>query len=191
MPGAIHFKMDLQLPPPDLAISLFPDRFAPRAARYCVGTIQTPPPQLRDSVVLLTSEVVSRAVRLHGASSHDLFELRVWMREEVARVELRAPRELVCAMPAPEHQLDDEDQLDDLQLIEILADRWSIDADEQEACIWFEIDCHRGGGQLDERSRGWFSRVGHRFPIARTWARPRRSCAPATASAAPAFRRNA
>ena len=177
--------MDQQLPPPDLAISLYPDLCAPRAARYCVGTIEPPPPQLRDNVVLLTSELVSRAVRLHAPSSQELFELRIWMGGDVARVELRAPRELVCATPAP------ESPQDDLRLIDIFADRWSIDADGQDACIWFELDCHPGEQELNggRRSRSSSGALGSRFPRARAWARRRRSCLPASPLGGAAFRR--
>jgi hypothetical protein len=129
--------MESHFPPPDLAISMYPDRCAPRAARYCVATIEPPPPDLRESVVLLTSELVSRAVRLRPSSSHELVELRVWVRDDLERVELRGARELVCEqVPSSERN----DLLSDLQLVEALADRWSIDADERNACIWFEID---------------------------------------------------
>jgi hypothetical protein len=129
--------MESNFPPPDLAISLYPDRCAPRAARYCVTTIEPPPPELRESVVLLTSELVSRAVRLRPSSSHELVELRVWIRDDLTRVELRGTPELVCEQAQSDHR---NDLLSDLQLVETLADRWSIDAEERSACIWFEID---------------------------------------------------
>jgi hypothetical protein len=126
--------MAFELASPDLAISMFPDRCAPRAARYCVGTIERPAPELRDSVVLLTSELVSRSVRLRRSKSHELIELRVWIQSDGARVELRAAHELVCANPESDvHE-------DDLLLFDVLADRWSIDADERGASMWFEID---------------------------------------------------
>jgi hypothetical protein len=126
-----------QLRPPDLVISMYPDPRAPRAARYCVGKIERPSPELRDSLVLLTSELVSRAVRLHEGSSPELVELRVWTRSEVARVELRGARALVC------QSSDSDEPQDALVLVDQLADRWSIDADERRACIWFEIDRHQ------------------------------------------------
>jgi hypothetical protein len=125
--------MTFELAHPDLEISMFPDRCAPRAARYCVGTIERPAPELRESVVLLTSELVSRAVRLRQSTSHELIELRVWMRSDGARVELRGTPELVCA----KHQSNVHEE--DLMLFDALADRWSIDADERVAAIWFEI----------------------------------------------------
>jgi hypothetical protein len=59
------------------------------------------------------------------------------MPEDVVRVEIRAPREL---LDWPE---DDAAQYEVL-LLDMLADRWSIDTDEPSACMWFEIDRHLG-----------------------------------------------
>ena len=142
-----------ELSPPDLAISIYPDRCAPRAARYCVGTIEHPPAELRESLVLLTSELVSRAVRRHQRTAPELFELRIWIRPNLARVELHGACELLCAAPGP------EDPEDDLRLVDALADRWSIDSDEHGARIWFEIDRHRAPGR-----RGGRRRSGAAFP---------------------------
>jgi hypothetical protein len=121
--------MAFELPPPDAVISLHPDRFAPRAARCCVRTVDRPSPDLRDVVVLLASELVTRAVRLCRMTSHELVELRIWMPPDVVRVELRGARELVCAPSEPDRPQDD------LLLVHALADRWSIDADEHRAML--------------------------------------------------------
>ena len=138
---------------PDAVISLHPDPYAPRAARYCVSTVDRPSPDLRDVVVLLTSELVSRAVRLRPRDSHDLVELRVWVREDIARVELRGARELVCAPFELSGTPEDGLLLEGLQLVEALSDRWSIDADEHSACIWFELDRHEDTNALDAGSQ--------------------------------------
>jgi hypothetical protein len=119
---------------PDAVISLHPDRYAPRAARYFVATVDRPSPDLRDVVVLLTSELVTRTVLLCEDRGHELVELRIWMPRDFVRVELHAPRELVFWPPQPEQPQHD------LLLIDDLADRWSIDADSENACMWFEID---------------------------------------------------
>jgi hypothetical protein len=111
-----------------------PDLYAPRAARYFVGTVDRPSPDLRDVVVLLTSELVTRAVLLCPSDSDDLVELRIWMPVEVVRVELRAARELIYAPPEP------ASPHDGLLLMDDLADRWSVDVQGEQACIWFEID---------------------------------------------------
>jgi hypothetical protein len=111
-----------------------PDLYAPRAARYFVGTVDRPSPDLRDVVVLLTSELVTRAVLLCPSDCDELVELRIWMPVEVVRVELRAARELIYAPPEP------ASPHDGLLLMDDLADRWSVDVDGEQACIWFEID---------------------------------------------------
>jgi hypothetical protein len=135
-PGQLGRYMS-RLPPPDAVISLHPDRYAPRAARFCVATVDRPSPDLRDVVVLLASELVTRAVMLCESAADELVELWVWMPADVIRVELRGAHELICAPPARGHPQDG------LVLLDELADRWSIDADEHDACIWFEIDRHR------------------------------------------------
>lgn len=142
---------------------MFPDRCAPRVARYCVGTIERPAPELRDSVVLLTSELVSRSVRLHRSKSHELIELRVWMQSSGARVEVRGAHELVCSDPESDvHE-------DDLLLFDALADRWSIDIDERGASMWFEIDLEHHGRDLgsgDDLTHGTRSSAQTIFPSA-------------------------
>src|SRR5450759_3148361 len=80
---------------PDLRISLPLDPSAPRAARYYVAQVDSPSPDLRDAVVLLTSELVSRAVEQCEETSCERVELLAWMPQDVVRVELRAPREPV------------------------------------------------------------------------------------------------
>jgi hypothetical protein len=121
---------------PDAVLSLHPDPYAPRAARCCVGMVDRPSPDLRDVVVLLTSELVTRAVMLCESSRDEFVELRIWMPADIVRVELRGARELLCAPPESDHPLDD------LVLVDGLADRWAIDVEEHDACVWFEIDRH-------------------------------------------------
>ena len=122
---------------PDLAISLQLDPYAPRAARYHVAQVDRPSPDLRDAVILLTSELVTRAAQHRQPDSDQAVELRVWMPADVVRVELRAPPELLSQPPERNgaHY--------DLLLLDQIADRWSIDTAEDLACAWFEIDRHR------------------------------------------------
>jgi len=138
----------LDLTPPDAVISLHPDAYAPRAARYCVATVDRPSPDLRDVVVLLTSELVTRAVMLCGSAADEFVELRVWMPHNLVRVELRGSRELLCA------PVESDLPHDDLLLVDGLADRWAIDADDHDACIWFEIDRHPDERRDDARQDG-------------------------------------
>ncbi|HEX5224964.1 MAG TPA: hypothetical protein VFW29_07525 [Solirubrobacteraceae bacterium] len=94
--------------------------------------MDSPSPDLRDAIVLLTSELVSRVVEPAWPGAGDAFDLRVWMPPDVVRVEVRAPRPLLGGRPtagAPNF---------DHLLFGHLADRWSVAADEQ--ATWFEID---------------------------------------------------
>lgn len=130
---------------PDLAISLRLDPYAPRAARYHVAQVDRPSPDLRDAVVLLTSELVTRAAQQSEQASDAEVELRVWMPADVVRVELQASSRL---LPAPE-----TDALDyGVLLLDQIADRWSIDGAGDLACMWFEIDRHPVVGPDFERS---------------------------------------
>ncbi|HEV7529756.1 MAG TPA: hypothetical protein VGO29_12740 [Solirubrobacteraceae bacterium] len=116
-----------------LTVSLTLDSDAPRAARKHVETVDRPSPDLRDAVVLLTSELVSLAVRrcqFAGAA----IDLRVSMPADVVRVEIRAPRSFLSRFD----ETSDSDYA--LVLIRRLADRWSLDGSGDIACMWFEID---------------------------------------------------
>ena len=118
---------------PDLEISLRLDAYAPRAACSHVALVDRPSPDLRDAVMLITNELVTRALREHQFTSGEDIELRVWMPADVVRVEMQGPRNL---LPPPSSPGEPHDGL----LIEKLADRWSMDTHERHACTWFEID---------------------------------------------------
>jgi hypothetical protein len=120
---------------PDFALSLRLDAHAPRAARYYVGQVDRPSPDLRDAVMLITSELVTRALHQHQFRSGEVIELRVWMPADVVRVEIQGPRNLLPPLRLA-------GQPHDGLLIEKLADRWSMDTHERHACAWFEIDRH-------------------------------------------------
>jgi hypothetical protein len=124
---------------PDLALSLPADPYAPRAARYHVAQVDRPSPDLRDAVVLLTSELVTRAVQQDA--SGEMMELRAWMPADVVRVELLAPRKLLPP------RSDAEQQDYSLMLLDQLADRWSLERSGEPARMWFEIDRHPPGGE--------------------------------------------
>jgi hypothetical protein len=132
---------------PDLALSLHLDPYAPRAARYHIAQVDRPSPDLRDAVVLLTSELVTRAVQQCSSTEANM-ELRAWMPADVVRVELLAPREL---LQLPE-QPDARDY--SLLLLDQLADRWAVEAHVQPACMWFEIDRHAPAPVEREQPRG-------------------------------------
>jgi hypothetical protein len=127
--------MPIDLLSPDLDMSLRLDPYAPRAARYHVAQVDRPSPDLRDAVMLLTSELVTRAVQ-HSQAGDAKIDLRAWMPADVVRVELRAPRENL-ELPA---EADGNDY--GMLLLEELADRWAVDELGHDACMWFEIDRH-------------------------------------------------
>jgi hypothetical protein len=127
--------MPIDLLQPDLAMSLALDPYAPRAARYHVAQVDRPSPDLRDAVMLLTSELVTRAVQ-HSSSADARIDLRAWMPADVVRVELRASRENLELSP------DGGERDYGVLLLEELADRWALDEAGADACMWFEIDRH-------------------------------------------------
>jgi len=140
---------------PDMAIRLRLDPYAPRAARHCVAQVDRPSPDLRDAVMLLTSEVVTRAVEHSDPRREDAVELRVWMSPELVRVEIRGREELLS--DASRCRFDYE-QL----LLDSLADRWALECGEdEEACMWFEIDRRAfDAGAERNSSTSWASRSG-------------------------------
>ncbi len=117
---------------PDLTAVLPLDMAAPRAARRHVALVDGPTPDLRDDVVLLTSELVSTIAK--GAAGGTI-ELRVWMPPEVVRVEvLAAPVVAAPATTPPRYSG---------VLVERLADRWHTETDGTPGALWFEIDRRR------------------------------------------------
>lgn len=117
---------------PDHEVSLLLDLYAPAYARYCVGQVDSPSPDLRDVTALLTSELVTRAVELYPTSTR--LRLRIWMPREVVRVELTVPRDFFLpepSTPAGPHGA---------TLLNELADRWDIGPAGEWASAWFEID---------------------------------------------------
>jgi hypothetical protein len=124
----------IDLEGPDLVVSLSLDPFAPRAARHHVGGVDHPSPDLRDAIMLLTGELVTRAAQQCRASSREAAELRVWMPANVVRVELRTAPHLVPPLGDGDARQYGE------MLLRQVADRWSIDSAPGFACMWFEID---------------------------------------------------
>jgi len=119
--------------PADLTVSLPLDADAPRAARHYVARVDSPSPDLRDAVVLLTSELISQAVyRCHFPGV--TLDLRAWMPPDLVRVEIRLPKTFL--------DLGWDDYESDLGTIVLrhLADRLWIGSQDHLARMWFEID---------------------------------------------------
>jgi hypothetical protein len=128
---------------PDLEAKVQLDAYAPRFARHCVAQVDSPSPDLRDAVELLTSEVVTRAVELYDPGRK--LALRIWMPHDVVRVELEVERDysLGAGGPAGDYPL---------VLLDGLADRWSIDPTREPASVWFEIDRHPQAARPHEQA---------------------------------------
>jgi hypothetical protein len=132
---------------PDLAITLRLDSHAPRAARHHVAQVDRPSPDLRDAVVLLSSELVTHAVeRSPGAT----IELRAWMPPDVVRIELHGSPDVVDPLPG-------EQRTYSSLLLDQLADRWSVETSGATPRLWFEIDRHQApliAAERPERNAG-------------------------------------
>jgi hypothetical protein len=82
--------------------------------------------------MLLCSELVTQAVE---RSAGETIEVRVWMPEDVVRVEMvGSPHSLSKA-----HREHSEYSA---LLLDQLADRWELETGEEFARVWFEIDRH-------------------------------------------------
>jgi anti-sigma B factor antagonist len=121
---------------PDFDAVLDLNRDAPRAARNYVRDLLRADAshELLDTVTLLTSEIVTPIVERGAAAFLECGELLVWLHADVVRVEFRAPSRLLSAAPEHDGPRYDTDVLDGL------ADRWSIDAGGTNTCIWFEVE---------------------------------------------------
>ena len=113
---------------------------APAEARRIVASVMPPlRPETRDDVALMTSEVVSNAVR-HG--SHDSAQgisLRVDRREHNMRVEVL--NDGPSFMPEPRFQPDDErDGGYGLYLVDRLSSAWGVEPEGGRTKVWFEVD---------------------------------------------------
>jgi hypothetical protein len=130
---------------PDLQLSLPLDAHAPSEARHAVARVDRPSPDLRDAVVLLTSELVTRALRHRGSAEPGTVELRVWMPREVARVEVWTDPTLLNhpAETAGEPEYD-------LMLLDQATDRWAFERRGKRVCAWFEIDRSEHGHSQSE-----------------------------------------
>ena len=125
---------------PDLSVVMPLDPHTPRSARHAVAQVDHPSPDLRDAVMLLCSEIVTQAVE---RSTGESIEVRVWMPEDVVRVEMiGSPHSLSKA----HREHGDYASL----LLDQLADRWEHAVDEDCGRVWFEIDRHPVGRALAE-----------------------------------------
>jgi hypothetical protein len=128
---------------PDLAVVLRLDAYAPRAARHYVSQVDRPSPDLRDTVLLLVSDLVTAAVE---NSTNDTVKLRVWMPSDVVRVEVEG-------LPQVTERAHHHPQGCAWLLLDELADRWEVEHADGVARIWFEIDRHAKKGASEPTYR--------------------------------------
>lgn len=126
--------MPRELGVPDFETTIPLDAYAPAYARYCVGQVDSPSPDLRDATALLASELVTRAVELYPKGQR--LPLRIWMPREVVRVEMTVGRDFF--LPTPRESARQYSRL----VLDELADRWAVEPAWDRASAWFEIDRH-------------------------------------------------
>jgi hypothetical protein len=131
--------MSADLGAPDLETAVPLDPYAPGFARFCVGQVDSPSPDLRDATALLTSELVTRAVELYPKGER--LPLQIWMPRDLVRVEITVGRDFFLPPPGAStgHY--------GVTLLNELADRWSVDPARDRASVWFEIDRHPVGSR--------------------------------------------
>jgi anti-sigma regulatory factor (Ser/Thr protein kinase) len=113
-------------------------RDTPARARKALGGLNGSLADLRQTVRLLVSELVTNAVLHGGTGSECAVRVRLEARADHVRVEV--------SDQGPGFEPGTAGYRHDplaggfgLTLVDELADRWGVDA-EQGACVWFEID---------------------------------------------------
>jgi anti-sigma regulatory factor (Ser/Thr protein kinase) len=112
---------------------------APARARYALLALNGTLAEVRDTVRLLVSELISNSVLHAGADDESTIELRVVTGERGTRVEVedRGPG----FEPVPvEPDLENGGGFG-LFLVDQLADRWGVEP-ERPSRVWFEVDRH-------------------------------------------------
>jgi anti-sigma regulatory factor (Ser/Thr protein kinase) len=100
------------------------------------------PPHLLDDALLLTSELVTNAVRHVARSTEDPIEVAVSVDERALRVTVRDR--------GPGFDPNRRDARSEtggwgLDLVRTLSSRWGVERDDHGTDVWFEIDLARPG----------------------------------------------
>jgi anti-sigma regulatory factor (Ser/Thr protein kinase) len=113
-----------------------PAAFA-EARRFVRETAATAPRQVLDDAMLLTSELVTNAVRHGGPSSEDTVELTVSIDARELRVSVRdrGPGFDPDRLPEPT-----DNGGWGLDLVRSLSSRWGVDPSDDGTDVWFAID---------------------------------------------------
>ena len=131
---AVHINMDDELM---LLFTGGPD--APTRARYALRALDGALADIRDTVRLLVTELVSNSVVHAGADDESTIKLRVLAHPDGARVEVEdCGPGFVPVSVEPDRERGGGFGL---FLVNKLADRWGVEP-EQPARVWFEVDRH-------------------------------------------------
>ena len=120
----------------DLVVALRPEPAAVGAARRLL-TREGLDDDLSHTVCLLTSELVTNAVRHAGVPEEGRIVLAARLAPEFVRVEVRDPG------PGFDPHVRHDAAGYGLRMVDMLASRWGVDRDEHGCRAWFEVDRRR------------------------------------------------
>jgi anti-sigma regulatory factor (Ser/Thr protein kinase) len=96
------------------------------------------PPDRRDDLRLLVSEVVTNSIRHRDAGAGDWIRLRMLHEDRRVRVEVSNPGSGISVeRAAKEGSLSESGW--GLYLLERMADRWGMTSKPDSTCVWFEL----------------------------------------------------
>ena len=113
------------------------------ARRFVRDSVGPVPSRIVDDAILLTSELVTNAVRHAGLDDQDEIEVTVSVDPRILRITVRDRG------PGfdPEAMVPRSDEGGwGLDLLRRLTSRWSVDRDSAGTDVWFEIDLPDGSG---------------------------------------------
>ncbi len=111
------------------------------ARRFVRDSLGPIPRRILDDAVLLTSELVTNAVRHAGRAPEDPIELTVSLDSRVVRISVRDRGPGFD--PEAVRRRSDEGGWG-LDLLRRLSSRWSVDRSDAGTDVWFEIDLPAG-----------------------------------------------
>ena len=128
--------MAIASPRNDVVVALPVTPKAPSAARrLLIG--EGLDPDLDHTVCLLTSEIVTNAIRHSGKGEDDRIVVAARLAPDFARIEVRDS--------GPGFDPDVRHRADGfgLRMLDALAARWGVDHDDRGTRVWFEVDRRR------------------------------------------------